>query len=88
MMMKYKPQEAYRIIKSDRLYGGHPKCRHNRCGGRAIFMLLSSDPGGRTRDISMIVIVDIAAKERPNKALREGDEIHMKLAKEVIWDIS
>ena len=96
MMLNTKPQEqvydegvhvAYFTIKTDLLQGSRFSKWYNETGGRIIF--LRPDPTGVVRGGLMNVRTkgDIEAKERLDKALREGNESYMKLMEEMFRDV-
>ncbi|KAE8442362.1 hypothetical protein EG329_003433 [Mollisiaceae sp. DMI_Dod_QoI] len=79
---------AFFTIKSDLLQGSRLAKWYNTTGGRVVFLRPDPDPAGRTRVNLMNVTTsgDIEAKERLNKALREGNESYMKLMEELFHD--
>ena len=96
MMLNTKPQEqiydegvhvAYFTIKSDLLQGSRFSKWYNATAGRIVF--LRPDPAGLTRGgfLNVRTKGDIEAKERLDKALREGNESYMKLMEEMFRDV-
>ena len=96
MMLNTKPQEqiydegvhvAYFTIKSDLLQGSRFSKWYNATAGRVVF--LRPDPAGLTRGgfLNVRTKGDNKAKERLDKALREGNESYMKLMEEMFRDV-
>lgn len=96
MMLNTKPQEqvydegvhvCYFTMKSDLLQGSRFAKWYNATAGRVVF--LRPDPAGLTRGgfLNVRTKGDIEAKERLDKALREGNESYMKLMEEMFHDV-